>query len=337
MSISYDTRPSNYQICSLLGECTTKIGAVYSARHLSSNTVVALKKYNLEKITREDTALIQEEIILMRQLCHPNVLPCLTAFVSGHTIVAVTPLMGYGSCHDIMMRHFSAGLPEPAIACILRAVITALGYLHSKAIIHRAVRASHILISTDGNVVLTGLRYSCRLLSEGGRWLRKVHMFPPSTLPNLNWLSPELLQQNLEGYSEKCDVYSFGVMGCELANGIVPFWDTPTTFMLTEKMRGASPQLIDCTTFVHSANQGYITEDDYMRAVSERKFSENFHSLCETCMEREAVKRPRPHQLLSHPFLKGAPHSSALPSLLLPAIPIVDSGVLEVQGTFYYY
>ena len=74
---------------------------------------------------------------LMRQLSHQNILPCLAAFVTGLEIVSVLPLMGYGSCYDVLMRHFPTGIPEAAIACILKAVIQAMSYLHSNAIIHR--------------------------------------------------------------------------------------------------------------------------------------------------------------------------------------------------------
>jgi hypothetical protein len=59
---------------------------------------------------------------------------------------------------------------------------------------HRSVKASHILISTDGKVYLSGLRSNLSMISHGQRQ-RAVHDFPKYSIKVLPWLSPEVLQQ----------------------------------------------------------------------------------------------------------------------------------------------
>lgn len=338
----YSSSLEHYRICSLLGQCSTNVGFVFVARHSPTASLVAIKKYNVDKLDDDTLQLIQNEVISMRQLSHPNLLPCLTSFVNGLDVMIVTPLMGYGSCRDIMTRHFNSGLPEMAIAYILRDVLLGLRYIHQKGFIHRAIRASHILVNSKGIAVLSGLRY-CASLCGGGVIKKSIHSFPISTCANLNWLSPEVLQQDLLGYGEKSDVYSVGVTACELANGIVPFHETATTLMLTEKIRGSAPQLLDCSTFISGgAGDGGDMEMEDMRMPNEhaqeynnRKFSDPFHAINEICCQKEPNDRPTPAQLLNHPFFKQIrrPHSgSSLTELLLPAIPFTSDNLGYLEG-----
>ena len=60
--------------------------------------------------------------------------------------------------------------------------------------IHRAVKASHVLISSDGRVCLTGIRY-CYSLWNGCHRSRVVHNFPTHAVAVLPWVAPEILDQ----------------------------------------------------------------------------------------------------------------------------------------------
>lgn len=64
------------------------------------------------------------------------------------------------------------------------------------------------------------------------------------------------LFQNLKGYNEQSDIYSLGILCCELGNGAVPFSEVPTTLMFTEKVRGNRPQLLDCSSFPEPLDDG---------------------------------------------------------------------------------
>jgi STE20-related kinase adapter protein alpha len=78
-------------------------------------------------------------VILVRQLSHPNILPCLASYVWGQTVCILTPLMDLGSCNDLITNHFQDGLPELAVAFILRDTLHGLDYIHRQGLILRYV------------------------------------------------------------------------------------------------------------------------------------------------------------------------------------------------------
>lgn len=196
----------------------------------------------------------------MRQFNHPHILSFHSTFVNNFEVHVVAPIMSYGSCRHIMNSFFTTGFPELIISLILRDVICGLEYLHKKGFIHRSIRASHILIDHT-KAVLCGFRECTSMLAHGER-ARTLHDLPSTCMKNLNWLAPEVLEQNLLGYTEKSDVYSVGITACELANSLEPFADMPTTFMLTEKIHGNTPALLDCSTCPPPSRK-YIYEISY--------------------------------------------------------------------------
>lgn len=64
----------------------------------------------------------------------------------------------------------------------------------------RSVKASHVLISADGQVCLSGLRSIFSLIRHGQR-AKVVHDFPQYSVKVLPWLSPEVLQQVLHSFT----------------------------------------------------------------------------------------------------------------------------------------
>jgi len=123
-----------------------------------------------------------------------------------------------------------------------------------------------------------------------------------------------MLEQNLLGYNEKSDIYSIGITSCELANGFVPFAETDTTLMLTQKVKGLIPHLLDCTTCYpyedNAADNGYQSEETIgvnaapVSSVYTRMFTEEFHNLVELCCQRDPESRPSAPNLLAHTFTK---------------------------------
>ncbi|XP_067869202.1 STE20-related kinase adapter protein alpha isoform X1 [Heterodontus francisci] len=336
---------SSYELLTAIGKGFNDVMTVTLGRYKRTGQQVAVRRINLDYCTNEMFALLQGELHVSKLFHHPNILPYKATLIANNEVWVVTPFMAYGSAKDLMNTHFTDGLNEPTIAYILQGVLKALVYIHRMGYVHRSVQASHILISSDGQVYLSGLRSIFSMISHGQR-LRVIHDFPKYSVKILPWLSPELLQQNLQGYDAKSDIYSLGITACELANGHVPFKNMPVTQMLLEKLNGTVPCLLDTTTIPaeellmtnsQSAVDSGIVESSAacgMRATNgeqvqhpyNRTFSGLFHNFVELCLQREPEQRPSASALLNHSFVKQLKRRvvEVLPDLLRPVTPMTD-------------
>ncbi|XP_060075919.1 STE20-related kinase adapter protein alpha-like isoform X2 [Ylistrum balloti] len=329
----------HYELYTVIGRGCNDAAGIILTKHMPSGKHIAVKKTNLESCDM-DFSILQNEVILCRQLQNEKILPILTTFIHNHELWTVMPLMAYGSCKDLIHAYFTNGLPEQASSYILRDTLLALEYLHSKGIIHRSVRASHILVAASGNVCLSGLRDAHSMIQRGQK-LRIVHDYPKHCVRSLQWLSPEILEQNLTGYDCLSDIYSVGITACELANGYAPFTDMPVTQMLLEKVNGTKPVLADSTTIAELVghDSGIDSEATNSREITDlanaRKFSNHFHNFVELCLEKSLETRPNASTLLGHSFFKHLKKrtSEMLPSLLHPLSPLTDiSKIPKAEG-----
>lgn len=330
---------TKYKLHAVIGKGSFENVTVHLAQHIPSGQKIAIKCIDIENSPVEFN-IFQDEVILCRQMYHENIVKYLCTFVHNNELWSVMPLLGYGSARDVLHAYFKTGLPETAIAYILRDVLNALEYLHHRGIIHRSVRASHILIGGNGSVCLSGLRKVYHMFHHGRKW-NQVHNYPEACSADLQWLSPEILEQNLSGYDTKSDIYSLGITSWELANGYPPFEDMPVTQMLLEKVNGTKPMLLDCTTISDLTGEEHAQHNaelenggiDIVALAKARKFSSHFHSLIDRCLEKNPKCRPSAEGLLSDPMFKHLKKrsSEALPNLLQPLTPINLANLANVS------
>ncbi|XP_033105789.1 STE20-related kinase adapter protein alpha-like [Anneissia japonica] len=344
--VVYEPNASHYELLSDIGKACDGAATVYLAQHTPSSTFVAVRKTDLES-DKASFANLQHEFHLMRLLQHEHLLCCHCAFVVANELWEVMPLMDYGSAQDIVAANFPDGLGELSIAYILRDVLTALDYIHKMGFIHRSIKSSHILLSQNGRILMTGLSTAVNMVKDGQR-LRAVHDFPTHAVKNLPWLAPEILEQNLLGYDTRSDIYSIGITACELANGCIPFSDMVSTKMLLEKINGTTPKLLDATTLgeeqlMSQADSGIDTGMVGNSASSSRHssnpytrvFSSQFHQFVDICLLRDPSERPSAAALLTHPFFKQVKKrtSELLTSVLQYLKPITQTEQLLKKVT----
>ncbi|KAI1290417.1 STE20-related kinase adapter protein alpha [Halotydeus destructor] len=277
---------------------------VYTVKHKTSEALFVATIVKLDKVNNEDLELIKKGIQVTRLLKHQNVLPFLTCFVDVSELWTICPYYEFGSTSELSKP--SGIEDEICLAYILKDTLEALEYLHQRAIIHRAVRGSHILVSRSGRCVLSGLNY-CTSMIRNGKLQTAIHEYPNNATANLNWLAPEVLEQNLLGYDSKSDVYSLGITCCELANGVVPFDNLHPTEMLLDKLTGHYPKPLDstCAHFIRLPEGMTAEEQEKYKVYESRRFSDLFHTFTvELCLVGDPHKRPTAAQLLNHRFIK---------------------------------
>ncbi|XP_061834116.1 STE20-related kinase adapter protein beta isoform X1 [Nerophis lumbriciformis] len=348
--------PAHYQFLTELGRGFNNLSQVHMARHTPTGQLVAVKQTNLDEVTEEELLQLMNEVLLSRRFRHPNLLTSRLVFSSCCQLWVLTPLMAYGSAHSLLRTHFPDGMSESLIAYLLYGVLQALEYLHRMGYVHRGVKASHILLSEEGRVYLSGLHGVYSMMRDGKR-MRVVFDMPHHSPALLPWLSPELLQQDLRGYGVKSDIYSLGIAACELVSGRVPFQDMVPTQTLLLKLRGLHPCLPDTAPFPlsklkvsrsgldsgmgESSATGSATHStsapplatDVLQSPAPKNHSATLHSLVQLCLQQQPDRRPSASALLTHAFFKQVKKHTrdSFLSLMYPAVPLTSSEGLPLS------
>nr|CAB3266662.1 STE20-related kinase adapter protein alpha [Phallusia mammillata] len=315
---------SEFNLIQVVGRSCFSPTSVYLSKRRKSSKLCAIRATDLESCSLLSLAYIQHELVVSRSFCHPNVLIHENAFVDCRNLYVVTEMMTFGSCSDLIEAHFKYGLDETVISHILKGILKALQYIHQLGFIHRNVKASHILLSDNGVVKLCGHRNVITFLSKEYR-IQKVYDFPKHDSMLLPWLSPEVLKQDMEGYTSQSDIYSLGITACELANGHAPFTDMPCTQMLLEKLNGTVPCLLDETTVPPTEDPSSPENNEQQMVSRSRKFSPNFHKFVFSCLQFQPSSRPTASEALCDLFIEQTILTPIdLAEKLKPLVPITS-------------
>jgi tetratricopeptide (TPR) repeat protein len=212
----------NYRLVRELG--SGGMGAVWLAERVDGliNRPVALKLPHLVAARSAGLAeRMAREREILAALDHRNIAHLLDAGVSasGQPFLALEYVEGVPI--DAHCRGEPSGRPADtdAIVRLMRQVADAVAYAHGKLIIHRDLKPANILVSAGGGVKL--LDFGIAKLLEAGqtRETRLTEVSGRALTPH--YASPEqILGQPLTVAS---DVYSLGVIFCELLAGERPF------------------------------------------------------------------------------------------------------------------
>lgn len=183
-------------------------GTVYKAKWRGSH--VAVKKMKLEGNNDRFSEFLQECQTMM-SVRHPNIVLFMGACTVKPNLAIILEYCGNGSLWDVLRNH---NTPLPWYLRCKIALDTARGvnYLHNfpTPVLHRDLKSLNILLDDAMNAKLADFG-----------WTRFKAETMTNKIGTYQWMAPEVIQG--QEYSEKADVYSFGIILWELATRKPPF------------------------------------------------------------------------------------------------------------------
>jgi calcium-dependent protein kinase len=125
-------------------------GVVRKVKHRETGVYFAVKCLNLGLIERQEVLdSLREEIFIMSQLDHPNILRLEEVYESETQIFLIQELCKGGDLFDRLDDQPDIHFTEAVCAKLVKQMLSAVRYLHSKGIVHRDLKLENFLFSSE--------------------------------------------------------------------------------------------------------------------------------------------------------------------------------------------
>jgi len=247
-------------------------GAVWLGRWRRST--VAVKKCSSASVS--DVQAFEKECLIMSRLNHFNVVRFYgvsrdsgSRFSVDGSLYLVTEYMPRGSLWEVLRNRDSA-LSEGMRHQMALDIARGMSYLHSlqPPILHRDLKALNLLVDNSFNVKVADFGIARPRVDDTMTFCGTP-----------KWTAPEVLRMN--NYSEKADVFSFGVVLWEMMTAEEPYQDMPLMQVVVNVVRdGMRPPIPDS----HAASPyAALMRDCWSEEPSSRP------SFDEICIRLEAI------------------------------------------------
>lgn len=214
-----------YRIVEVIG--VGAMGVVYRARDEELDVELALKLLRPTADGQSDSVeRFRREILLARQVSHPNVVRIHDIGQDGDIIFLTMDLVGGNTLHE---RLAEGPLTIDETVRIGAQIADALHAAHDRQVVHRDLKPANILLGDDGRAYVTDFGVARSIDEPSLTVAGRVFGTP-------DYLSPEQVRGDpLDGRS---DLYALGLILCQAMTGRLPFSGETTEETLAQRSVG---------------------------------------------------------------------------------------------------
>ena len=261
---------------------------VFLTQKQNTNLLYATKKMERSRVEQRPLwDRLINEINILQSVNHPNIVKYYDLKRSRNHYYLVTEYVNGGSLSSNLKKYISMyhrAFPEDIVQYLMKQILDALNYLHSKKIIHRDLKLDNILVNYPTEYDRQALnlkKCQVKIIDFGFATVLNGKLTFTALGTPFN-MDPVILEQLSTGkpnggYNEKVDIWSLGTLCYEMVVGHSPFSGT-------------------------SMNELYqkVKKGDY---VLPNTLSEEIASFINDMLQQNSEKRATAGQLLNQRFI----------------------------------
>ena len=186
----------------------------------------AVKIIEKFKMSEKEKVRLQYEINILKNLSHPHIVRLLEVFEDKQYIYLVQELCeGRELFEEIQKR---SRFTELEAAIVTKQLLSAINYCHERKVAHRDLKPENILIDRKEKGAVKVIDFGTSHLFDNQKLMHQMY-------GTTYYIAPEVLLGN---YTEKCDLWSIGVILYIMLSGKPPFQGKSDTEILARVTSG---------------------------------------------------------------------------------------------------
>jgi serine/threonine-protein kinase len=211
------------------------MATVYLAHDNQQRQLVAIKVMHSNLADALDSKRFRREMGIAASLAHPLIVPLHDSGTAGDVLYYIMPYVEGESLYERLQRE--RRLPLDDALRITHDVAAALGYAHSRGVLHRDVKPENILLA-GGRALIADFGLARAIGAADYAKLTETGVI----VGTLYYMSPEQLREDRD-LDQRSDIYSLGCILYEMLSGGPPYTGRSLTEVASRILRASVPSV----------------------------------------------------------------------------------------------